>query len=344
MNGAAPALSVVLPVRNGGRFLRAALKSLQAQTHEDFEVLVQDDGSSDGSAHVVADDFARWDERFRLEVGPPRGVVAAANRAAARARSDLLVRMDADDLCHPERLEKMLAFARAQPEVGCFASRVHFFPRENVGPGTVHYETWINSVLTPDEIWRDRFVEYPLPNPSILVRKELFERLAGYREGDFPEDYDFFLRAAAAGTAFAKHPEVLLEWREGEHRTTRHDSRYGLDRFRALKVEHLLPLLARLGRPVGIIGAGPDGKSLAKLLLAAGQPLRCFVDVHPGRIGNEIQGTRVHGYEDLGALAPCYFLAAVGQKGARAQVRAALDAAGLCETSLQGDGDYLCVQ
>ena len=334
-----PALSVVLPVRDGGRYFREALLSLQRQTLEDFEVLIQDDGSSDGSPHIAADDFARWDERFLLEVGPPRGVAAAANRAAARARSELLVRMDADDLAHPERLEKQLAFAKAHPDIDYFGSRVRYFPREHVGPGAEHYETWINAVVTPEEIWRDRFVEDPLPHPSAVVRRPLFDELGGFRDGDFPEDYDFFLRAAALGTRFGKHPDVLLEWREGEHRTTRHDGRYGLDRFRALKVQHLLPLLAALARPVGIVGAGPDGKSLAKLLAAGGRPIHCFVDVHPGRIGNEIHGARVYAYDDVGALADCYFLVAVGQKGARAQVRAALTESGLTE-----EADFLCVQ
>jgi len=339
MTEPAPALSVVLPVRNGGRYFREALRSLQAQTLEDFEVLVQDDGSTDGSPHVVADDFARWDERFRLEVGPPRGVVAAANRAAQRARSDLLVRMDADDLCRPERLEKLLAFSEAHPEVDYFGSRIRYFPRENVGPGTAHYETWINGIVSSDEIRRERFVEYPLPHPSTAVRKALFERLGGYRDGNFPEDYDLFLRAAAAGTVFGKHPDVLLDWREGEHRTTRHDGRYGLDRFRALKVEHLLPVLDALKRPIGIVGAGRDGKSWAKLLLAADRRVDCFLDVHPGRIGNEIQGVRVRGYDEIDEMRGCFFLAAVGQKGARDEVRAALLAAGLRE-----EGDFLCVQ
>ena len=132
---------------------------------------------------------------------------------------------------------------------------------------------------------------------------------------------------------------MLLDWREGEHRTTRHDPRYGLDRFRHCKVQHLVPLLESQGRPVGIVGAGKDGKAWAAALAEAGQPASCFVDVHPGRIGNEIQGLRVHAYDDIPQLAPTFFLAAVGQKGGRAQVRTALVEAGLVELE-----DFLCVQ
>ena len=66
-----PALSVVLPVRDAAPFVRDALRSLQSQTFEDYEVLIQDDGSEDGTQHIISDEFARWDERFQLEVGPP---------------------------------------------------------------------------------------------------------------------------------------------------------------------------------------------------------------------------------------------------------------------------------
>jgi glycosyltransferase involved in cell wall biosynthesis len=339
MSASSPALSVVLPVRNARPFLRDALRSLQAQDFEDFEVLLQDDGSDDGSQHIASDEFARWDERFLLEIGPPRGVVAAANRAAARASSPLLVRMDADDVSTPDRLGQLHAFAQAHPDIGYFGSRIRYFPRENVGPGTAHYETWINALVTPEEIWRDRFVEYPLPHPSTAVRTALFQALGGYRPGFFPEDYDLFLRAAALGTRFGKIPEVLLEWREGAHRTTRHDGRYGLDQFRALKAEHLVPLLGATGRPVGIVGAGRDGKSWVKALRAQGHEPVCFLDVHPGRIGNEIQGLPVFAYDDLSRLRDHFFLSAVGQKGAREEVRAALLAAGLVEET-----DFLCVQ
>ena len=334
-----PALSVVLPVRNARPFLRDALRSLQAQDFEDFEVLLQDDGSDDGSQHIASDEFARWDERFQLEIGPPRGVVAAANRAAARASAPLLVRMDADDISTPDRLGKVHAFAQDHPDIGYFGSRIRYFPRENVGPGTAHYEAWINGLVSPEEIWRDRFVEYPLPHPSTAVRASLFRELGGYRNGFFPEDYDLFLRAAAQGTRFGKLPDVLLEWREGAHRTTRHDGRYGLEAFRALKAEHLLPLLSALGRPVGLVGAGPDGKAWAKALRAQGVSADCFLDVHPGRIGNEIQGLPVFAYDDLSRLRDHFFLVAVGQKGARAEVRAALTAGGLVE-----EQDFLCVQ
>ena len=333
-----PSVSVLLPVRDAASFLEEALGSLALQTYEDFEVLVQDDGSTDLS-YAEATGFADEDPRFRVETDEPRGIVAALNAAAARARGDLLVRMDADDVCLPTRLERLVAAAAAHQDVGFFASRIRYVPRESLGEGLKHYEAWVNGVLTHEEVLRNRFVECPLPHPAWAVRRAVFDDLGGYHEGDFPEDYDFFLRAAAAGVRFHKLPEVLLQWRNDPGRMSRTDERFGLDRFFALKLRHLLPLLGRIGRPVAIAGAGPDGKRWAKALLAADVPVRFFLEVHPRRIGQTIHGAEVLAYDDIDRLRPCFVLGAVGQKGGRDEVRRLLDQAGFTE----GD-DYLCVQ
>lgn len=334
------AVSVVLPVYNAGAFLAETLDRVLDQTHEDFELVVHDDGSTDDTPDILAD-YAARDARMVVQSAPNQGVgvAPAANAAIARARGDLLVRIDGDDLCRPGRLAALVALAAAHPEVDVFASRVRYFPREAVGPGMLRYETWINGLVDHDAIHADRFVEYPLPHPSTAVRRRAFERVGGFRAGDFPEDYDWFLRACAAGLRFAKHPDVLLDWREGPHRTTKHDGRYGLDRFFALKVEHVVPLLRATGRPIVVVGAGRDGKRWARAVLGAGLALTAFVDLHPGRIGNEIQGVRVHDYDALSTLRGAFLLSAVGAPGARADVRARLVAAGFTE-----ERDFLCVQ
>ncbi|MDF1702259.1 MAG: glycosyltransferase [Planctomycetota bacterium] len=331
-------VSVVLPVYNAGAFLAEALQSLADQTYRDLEIVVHDDGSTDDS-RAIAEGFAARDERFVVQSAPNQGVAGAANAAVARARGDLLVRMDADDIAHPTRVAKLVALAAAHPEVEVLASRARYFPRAEVGPGMLRYEAWLDGLLDHAAIYADRFVEYPLPHPTTAVRRSAYERVGGFRDGDFPEDYDWFLRACAAGVRFAKHPDVLLDWREGGHRTTKSDARYSLASFHALKVEHLVPRLEAADREVAVVGAGRDGKRWARALRAAGVPLRCFVDLHPGRVGNTIQDLPVHSYEDLPSLRGAYLLSAVGAPGARVDIRARLTAAGFVEES-----DFLCVQ
>ncbi len=334
------AVSVVMPVFNASAFLAETIEAVLAQTHADFEFVIHDDGSADDT-RAIAEAYAARDARIVVQSAPNqgRGVAPAANAAVARATGDLIVRIDGDDLCRPTRVASLVALAQAHPEVDVFASRVRYFPREHVGPGMARYEAWLNDLLTHEAIVADRFVEYPLPHPSTAVRRRAFERVGGFRAGDFPEDYDWFLRACAAGLRFGKHPDVLLDWREGAHRTTKSDGRYSLDAFFRLKLEHLLPLLQAHGRELVVVGAGRDGKRWARALLAEGLTVRALLDLHPGRVGNAIDGVPVCDYDALPGLQDAFLLSAVGAPGARAQVRSRLTAAGLGE-----ERDFLCVQ
>lgn len=333
-----PRLSVLLPVRDAAETLEPTLASLQAQTHTDFEVLVQDDGSRDRSEEI-ARRFAAGDPRFRLEQQPPRGIVAALNAAAKRARGPLLVRMDADDLAHPDRLGDLLAFADTHPDVAFFASRVRYVPREGLSAGMLRYEGWINGLLTHEAMHRDRFVECPLPHPAWAIRRDTFDALGGYREGDFPEDYDLFLRAATAGVRFGKVDRCLLDWRDHPARMSRTSQRFTLDRFFALKVEYLTPLLAERKRDVAVIGGGKHGKRWVRALAAEGLHVPYLMDTKAARQGQTIHGAQVLDGTALDAVRDAFLLVALGRPGARDLMRTTLDAAGLVEET-----DYLCVQ
>lgn len=248
-----PAVSVLLPVRDAEPWLEQALASLASQTFADFEVLIQDDGSTDASVAIAAR-YAADDGRFRLEHGPSAGIVSALTRARARARARVLARMDADDVSHPDRLARLVAAASAHPDVGFFASQIRYFPRDGLTEGLRLYEAWINGCLTHEAIVRDRLVECPMPHPAWMVRAEAFDALGGYRAGDFPEDYDLFLRAVEMGVRFHKVAEVLLDWRDFPTRASRTDTRYALERFRELKLDHLVRRVVSGGEQVVVAG------------------------------------------------------------------------------------------
>lgn len=351
---APPKISVLLPCRNAARFLPECIASLEAQTEPRFEALVLDDGSTDGTSAILGA-WAERDARVRRVERVGEGLVAALGALAARARAPLLARMDADDVAHPPRLERQAALLERRPDVTACGTRVRYVPRAELGSGGRRYETWLNGLTEPDELARDLFVECPIAHPTLVIRRRAFEEVGGYRELDGPEDYDLVLRLAVAGYGLANVPDVLLDWRLGEHRLSRRSSRYSPAAFRRLKVSFLADLLPA-GRPLAIWGAGKVGKAFAREWLRAGRrPIAAFIDLDPRKIGQTIHGAMVVRPADLPSAGAAeagpresagpdadtgppaagsglpYVLIAVGSPGARGEIREALDAWGFRE-------------
>ncbi|MDX1503906.1 MAG: glycosyltransferase [Thermoanaerobaculia bacterium] len=335
-----PRVSVLLPVHDAREHLDDAIESIERQSFADFEVVAVDDGSTDGSADLL-DAWSRRDDRVRWISSHRRGLVGALNLALAAARAPLVARMDADDRCDARRLELQVALLDRKREVTVASCLIRHFPDSQVAEGFRHYERWLNSLVTHEEIWRDRFIESPVPHPSVMARRAALLAVGGYRDVGWPEDYDLWLRLAARGARFEKVPETLLLWRDHAGRLTRTDPRYAVERFLACKAHHLTqgPLLGADG--VLLWGAGQTGRRLSKHLARRGAPLAAFLDIDERKIGRTLRGLPIHPVDDLPRLlsAPgrTTVLAAVSSRGARELIRQRLDGLGLVETR-----DYWC--
>jgi len=332
---ATPTISVLLPVYNGEEYLEECLGSLAEQSYEDFEVVAVDDGSTDGTPKILK----RWstqDARFRVLTRPHSGLVETLNAGLANCRGELIARMDADDRSHPERLELQSLAFKEDPDLDVVASLVTHFPDETLREGLRIYEGWLNSLVTHDQILRERFIESPIPHPAAMVRRSVLEAAGGYREVGFPEDYDLWLRLAAAGKRFGKVPEALYFWRHHEARLTFTDPRYALERFLACKAHHLVEGPLQSMDNVIVWGAGQTGRRLSKHLIREGAPVTAFIDIDPAKIGGTLRSRPVHAPEELPRLLrdaeSRVVLAAVSSRGARALIRQRLESLSLRET------------
>ena len=340
--GINPTVSVLLPVFNGETYLEACLSSLSTQSLREFEIVTVDDGSTDSSPEILAS-WSRKEPRLRVIRQTHGGLVAALNAGLERCAGDLIARMDADDLAHPERLELQQQALAAQPEIDVLACRVTHFAEEEVGIGFRVYEHWLNSLLDDEAIRRDLFIESPLPHPSVMVRKSVLQGVGGYRDVGWPEDYDLWLRLAARGCRFAKLPQTLLQWRDHGQRLTRTDRRYAVERFLECKAYYLGVGPLRGRSRVIIWGAGQTGRRLSKFLLRQGVPLEAFIDIDPRKCGRTMRNRPIVPPENLAELDRSpgqrpLVLAAVSSRGARAKIRQRLEAEGWRETR-----DFWCV-
>ena len=272
-----PAVSILMPVRNEERYLPAALRSLAAQTFNDWELVAVDDGSTDGTPRVLAE-AAASDPRIRvLHCG--KGLVAALNLGLKECRAPLVARMDSDDVAHPQRLAAQVALLAARPETGLVACSFRHFPRQQVGLGMAGYEQWQNRLISHEDIAADLFVESPFVHPSVMYRRSDVEQLGGYRDQGWPEDYDLWLRLAAARVKFARLPDTLFFWRERPERTTRTNPAYAPDAFRRCKLHHLMNGFLKGESEVILAGAGLEGRAWYRLLHEEGIRVSTWLDV-----------------------------------------------------------------
>lgn len=343
-----PAVSVLMPVRDAAATLPTAIRSLGRQALEDFEVVAVDDGSTDASGAIL-DAWAARDPRVRVLHEPARGLPAALNQGLDACRAPLVARMDADDAMLPDRLAAQVAALVADPSLDVAGCGVRSFPRSRVGEGFRRYERWLGRLRSPEDHAREVFVESPIAHPSVLARRSVLVDAGGYRDLDWPEDYDLWLRLLEDGRRFAKVSAVLHLWRERPDRATRTDARYSKAAFTRCRAHFLARRLRReqalqpTDPPVRVVlwGAGPTGKGLAKALRHEGIEPVAFVDIDAKKIGRRPAGIPVVGVdalESLRAEGPTRVLVSVARRGARDVIRPQLESRGWIEGE-----DYLAV-
>ncbi|HEX8224156.1 MAG TPA: glycosyltransferase family A protein [Allosphingosinicella sp.] len=222
MSGA-PAISVVMPVHNAGLYLGPAVRSILDQTLADFEFVILDDGSTDGSLERLRR-WARSDGRIRLIENASRsGAAPSSNRVTRAASAALIARMDADDIAAPARLERQAAVLADHPDVvmvGALGDTIDDRGRR---------------VRPPDYgrlVRRSAFA--PFSHSTTMFRRDAFERAGGYREAaEKWEDVDLFLRMAAEGRILVL-AEPLLHYRHTGRSTRSMDGEARLERSMAL--------------------------------------------------------------------------------------------------------------
>jgi glycosyltransferase involved in cell wall biosynthesis len=327
-----PRVSVLLPVGNAAATIGRAVAGLRGQTAADWELLAIDDGSTDGSADRLTA-AAGDDPRIRVIRQAHGGIVAALNAGLAAARGTLVARMDADDEAHPDRLAEQAAFLAAHPDVGVVGSLVAYGGNRGAHAGYALHVDWLNALVTPEAIALNRFIDAPLAHPSVMFRRELVSRHGGYRAGDFPEDFELWLRWADAGVRFAKVPRVLLTWHDPPGRLSRTDPRYAPGAFYRVKAHYLARWLAgaRRDRRLLIWGAGRPTRKRAAFLEAEGCGIDGFIDIDPRKSGRVLAGRTVIAPAALPAPGSSVVLGYVANRGARELIRGELTGRGYVE-------------
>ena len=218
-----PAVSVLMPVHNAERYLAAAVESVRSQSFSDWELVLVDDGSTDASGTIIGR-FAAEDPRLRVIRQPKAGIVAALNAGLEACGADLVARMDADDLCHPNRLAEQIAFLQAHPDVVALGTAFRLIDADGRHGPVLHQPTSHEAIA---EALRHGSC---LAHPTVMMRKAAVIEAGGYREPlRHAEDYDLWTRLvdrhrlanlSACLLDYRVHPGQV-SWEQAELQTIR---------------------------------------------------------------------------------------------------------------------------
>jgi glycosyltransferase involved in cell wall biosynthesis len=224
-----PITSVIIPTYNRWPLVAEAVDSVLAQSFQDIEIIVVDDGSTDGTTNRLA----KFDGRLRLFTTTRRGVAAARNFGVSQAQGCYVAFLDSDDLWLPGKLETQIAFLDRHPEIQiCQTDEIWVRNGVRVNPKAMHRK--------PSGDIFVRSLDLCLISPSaVMMTRELFQRIGGFDES-FPvcEDYDLWLRVTSVYSV-PLIPEALVVKRGG-HADQLSRSLWGMDRYRVLALQKIL--------------------------------------------------------------------------------------------------------
>lgn len=322
-----PKVSVLMPVRNGVETIEAAIESVISQTFKNWELVIIDDGSTDSCDAIIQAASAN-DSRIHIHATPPLGIVNALNIGISHCRSPWIARMDADDLMHHERLTWQISYAEKNPIISVVSGHVIHGGEQS---GFAMYVDWLNSVITTEEIAIKRFIESPVAHPSVMFKRELIKRYGGYRQGDFPEDYELWLRWLDNGVKFGKVPHPVIIWNDSPTRLTRSDLRYLPVKFYEAKLGYVAKWIRENINPkreVWLWGAGRVTRKRFAPLKDHGIKISGYIDIDPNKCGHRRDHLRVVLPSEMPDMRIAFIITCVAKHGARDLIQAELESAG----------------
>ncbi len=205
-----PLISVILPVFNAESYISESVSSILSQTFNDFELIIINDGSTDNSESII---LSFNDERIKYYRNDKnRGLIYTLNRGLKLSKGKYIARMDADDICNPNRFEEQISFLQNHIDIGVVGSEAIIFqgeykdcPKNKCG--------YFHKPKTDKEIKAKLFVDNPIIHPTVLIRKEILEKTNGYNSNFYQvEDLALWIELSK-NTKFYNIPNPLINYR-----------------------------------------------------------------------------------------------------------------------------------
>lgn len=223
---ASPRVSVIMPVYNAERYVAEAIDSILGQTYKDFEFIIINDGSTDGSLQLIK---SYKDPRIHIISRKNKGLVASLNEGIKLARGDYIARMDADDVSYSERFAAQVKFLDEKRSVDLIGAQI-----TTIDEGGKSIDKIISKPVEPRDIQLLLGHGSIIAHPTVMLRRSALVKVGGYNQKYWPaEDFDLWQRMALQGM-LANLPAVLLKYRISQMSISQSSSSEQLLKSRAL--------------------------------------------------------------------------------------------------------------
>lgn len=275
-------ITALMTTYNSAAHVEETINSILNQTFEDFEFLIVDDGSTDNTVAIIKN---YQDKRIHLiEHSDNQGVGARLSKALELVNTPYIAKVDSDDISHPQRFEKQLAYLQANPQLDIIKCLFEYFPDNDAVAQSERYrqskavkEKEHNAINTPE------LISEHLPRWNCIIHTTYFAKTAviktvGYPEQRIGEDYSLFYRALAAGYMIGCLQEYLIKMRISDFSVTTQSgtSDYFMETLIPLK-QKVLEALYTQHQGFWIYGTGGLGRATCKALIKEGYTIKGFL-------------------------------------------------------------------
>ena len=249
-----------MPVRNGEKFISSSIDSVLNQTHNNWELLIIDDHSTDSTTLIVTKYTSNYN-KIILYKNQKKGIIPALQTGYKQCTGHYITRMDSDDIMPKEKLSLMLSAIKSKPNT-IVTGKVKYFNTQ--GRGYILYEKWINNLCDNKNHYEEIYKECVIPSCCWMLSKHTFDKIGSFNNLFYPEDYHLAFRFYKHKIPVLALKETLHHWRDHAERASRNDPNYLDNTFITLKINQFIKLDYNSHKKLILWGAGNKAKQVAQ--------------------------------------------------------------------------------
>ena len=258
-------VSIIIPYKNPLPYFEDCLKSIVNQSHKKLQIILVNDHSTDDS-EKLAFKYSIEDSRIKLVNNVGKGIVDALNTGSEIAKGKYITRMDADDIMSENKIEILRSLLEKKKTKHIAVGNVKYFAsKKPMGNGYLKYANWLNELTSNKKNFKEIYKECTIPSCSWMMHRSDFENIKGFKNLNYPEDYDFLFRVYYNQIKLTTTKEIIHLWRDHPMRTSRNSKDYLFENFIPLKIKYLIE--NELKDELVLWGSGKKGKLVAKKLI-----------------------------------------------------------------------------